>query len=539
MDLETPVLIIGGGPVGLALSIELGWRGVECIMVERRDGSVGHPKMNQVGNRTQEFCRRWGIGPSVRELSIPEDFPRNIIFHTNLSGHELGRYEFPARRDVVQPFSPEFMQRCSQIWFDPLLRNFAAQLPSVSQMFHAELERFDADDEGVTAYVSDQNSGAEKIIRTQYMVACEGAESRVRETLGIDLVGDHGLSFNINIFFRSTDRHVLFGKGRAVMQWFFDETGLWADIVSINGKVLWRLSIMKLPVGTEITEAEGADYLRKAAGTDFEFEILSILPWDRKRVVAERYQEGRIFLAGDAVHQMSPTGGFGMNTGIQEAVDIGWKLAAVLEGWGGDNLLRSYDFERRPVARLITDEGARNFTQFAKLPVGPKIDQNTPEGDAFRELFRKTLYGLRMDREYDTNGIVLGYRYEGSPIIVPDGTPEPEFKVIDYTPVARPGHRAPHAWIGDGEEKSTLDLFGRGFTLLRFDRSVPVARLLEAAGQCAMPITLEDIDQENIARLYEHTLVLVRPDGHVAWRGDTDPDNAVDVVAIVRGAYNE
>ncbi|MBT3550602.1 MAG: 2-polyprenyl-6-methoxyphenol hydroxylase [Rhodospirillaceae bacterium] len=536
MNIETPVLIIGGGPVGLALSIELGWRGVDCVMVERRDGSVGHPKMNQVGNRTQEFCRRWGIGQKVRELSIPEDFPRNIIFHTNLSGHELGRYEFPARQDVVQPYSPEFMQRCSQIWFDPLLRDFAGELPSVTQMFNTQLDRFDADQGGVTAYVTDQNSGAEQIVRAQYMVACEGAESRVRDELGIDLVGDHGLSFNINIFFKSTDSDVLFSKGRAVMQWFFDETGLWADIVSINGKDLWRLSIMKLPAGTEITEAEGADYLRKAAGTDLEFEILSILPWDRKRVVAERYHEGRIFLAGDAVHQMSPTGGFGMNTGIQEAVDIGWKLAAVLDGWGGDNLLRTYDLERRPVARMITDEGARNFTQFAKLPVGPKIDQDTSEGDAFRKDFQKTLYGLRMDREYDTNGIVLGYRYEGSPIIVPDGTPEPEFQIIDYTPTARPGHRAPHAWIGDGEERSTLDLFGRGFALLRFDRSVPVDSLLKAAGQCAMPMTLTDIDQEDIARLYARKLVLVRPDGHVAWRGDDDPVNAADVIDIVRGA---
>jgi hypothetical protein len=368
------------------------------------------------------------------------------------------------------------------------------------------------------------------------MVACEGAESRVREKLGIDLAGDHGLSFNINIFFKSKDRDVLFSKGRAVMQWFFGEGGLWADIVSINGKDLWRLSIMKLPAGTEITEAEGADYLRKAAGTDFEFEILSILPWDRKRVVATRYGQGRIFLAGDAVHQMSPTGGFGMNTGIQEAVDIGWKLAAVLDGWGGGNLLGSYDLERRPVARLLTDEGARNFTQFAKLPVGPEIEIDTAEGEAFRAEFQKILYGLRMDREYDTNGIVLGYRYEGSPIIVPDGSPEPEFEVINYTPTARPGHRAPHAWVGDGEEKSTLDLFGRGFTLLRFDRRVPADRLLEAARQCAMPVTIEDIDQENIALLYERKLVLVRPDGHVAWRGDEDPDNGLDVVDIVRGA---
>ena len=384
--------------------------------------------------------------------------------------------------------------------------------------------------------MTDTVTGADKTIRTRYMVACDGAESGVRETLDIDLIGDHGLSFNINIFFRSDARDVLFSRGRAIMQWFFDEGGLWADIVAINGKDLWRLSIMNLTPGTEITEEEGADYLRKAAGIDLDVEFLSILPWDRKRVVAESYQDGRIFMAGDAVHQMSPTGGFGMNTGIQEAVDIGWKLAAVIDGWGGDNLLASYDAERRPVARFITDEGARNFTQFAKLPKGPLITLETPEGVSFREEFRQTLYELRMDREYDTNGIVLGYRYEGSPIIVPDGTPEPEFRVIDYTPTARPGHRAPHSWIGEGEKKSTLDLFGHGFTLLRFDKSVSPTRLLDAAEKRVMPLAVEDINQDNIARLYERKLVLVRPDGHVAWRGDADPVNAVEMIDIVRGA---
>lgn len=535
-DIEIPVLIIGGGPVGLALSIELGWRGIDCLMLERRDGSVGHPKMNQVGNRTQEFCRRWGIGQKVRELSIPEDFPRNVIFHTKVTGHELGRYEFPARQDVVQPFSPEYLQRCSQIWFDPLLRDFAAEMPSVTQLFNTNLDRFEQDEDGVTAYVSDQISGDKQSVRAQYMVACEGAESQVRETLGIELVGDHSLSFNINIFFKSADWDALFNKGRATMQWMFDENGMWADIVSINGMDLWRLSIMKLPVGTEITEEEGADYIQKAVGKDFDFEILSILPWDRKRVVADRYDEDRIFLAGDAVHQMSPTGGYGMNTGIQEAVDIGWKLAAVLEGWGGDHLLATYDTERRPVARLITDEGARNFTQFAKLPVGPAINQDTPEGEAFREDFRQKLHDLRMDREYDTDGIVLGYRYEGSPIIVSDGTNEPEFDVMAYTETARPGHRAPHAWIGEGEVRSTLDLFGRGFTLLRFDPNVSVDALVNAADQRDLPLHVQDIDQSNIVELYERKLVLVRPDGHVAWRDDQEPSNAFEVIDIVRGA---
>jgi len=535
-DITIPVLIIGGGPVGLAASIELGWRNVDCMMVERRDGSVGHPKMNQVGNRTQEFCRRWGLGQKVRDLSIPEDFPRNIHFLTTVTGYELGRYEFPARQDVVQPYSPEFMQRCSQIWFDPLLRDSASEMSNVTQLFNTRLDRFEQDEDGVAAFVIDENSGEEKIIRAQYMLACDGAESEIREQLDIDLIGEHSMSFNINVFFKSTDHDALFHKGRATMQWMFNEDGMWADIVSINGREFWRLSIMKLPLGTEITDDEAADYIREAVGRDFEFEILSVLPWMRKRVVADRYAVGRVFLAGDTVHQMSPTGGFGMNTGIGEAVDIAWKLAAVLEGWGGEKLLDSYDAERRPIAQMITDEGARNFIQFAKLPVGPEIAEDTPEGEDFRKTFTQILYDLQMDREYDTDGIVLGYRYEGSPIIVPDGTAEPEFNVMKYIETARPGHRAPHAWIGEGEKKSTLDLFGRGFTLLRFDPSVSVEALVEAAAHRGMPLVVEDIDQADIAKIYARKLVLVRPDDHVAWRDDACPADAPAVIDTVRGA---
>jgi len=534
-EVTVPVLIIGGGPVGLSLSIDLGWRGVDCLMVERRDGSVGHPKMNQVGNRTQEFCRRWGLGKKVREHSIPEDFPRNIHFLTSVTGFELGRYEFPARRDVTQPYSPEFMQRCSQIYFDPLLRDAANEMPNVIQMFNTTLDRFEQDDGSVTAYVIDERSGEEKIITAKYLVACDGAESEIREQLGIELVGDHNMSFNVNVFFKSADHDALFNKGRATMQWMFNEAGVWADIVSINGRDLWRLSIMKLPPGSELTKEEAADYLQKAVGRDFDFEILSILPWMRKRVVADQFSVGRIHLAGDAAHQMSPTGGFGMNTGIGEAVDLGWKLAAVLEGWGGEKLLESYDAERRPIAQMITDEGARNYTQFAKLPNGPEINQTTPEGEVFRKQFTKKLYDLEMDREYETDGIVLGYRYEGSPIIVPDGTKEPEFNAMVYTETARPGHRAPHAWIDDAKETSTLDLFGKGFILMRFDLSVSVDTLVEAFGKRSVPLTVEDIDQENISKIYGRKLVLIRPDGHVAWRGDNCPGDALVVADIVRG----
>ena len=225
-----------------------------------------------------------------------------------------------------------------------------------------------------------------------------------------------------------------------------------------------------------------------------------------------------------------------MNTGIGEAVDLSWKLTAVLEGWGGDKLLDSYEAERRPVAQMITDEGARNYTQFSKLPSGPEIGQNNSEGELFRKKLTQELYNLRMDREYDTDGIVLGYHYEDSPIIVPDGTPEPEFDPMLYNETARPGHRAPHAWIGEDKKVSTLDLFGRDFTLLRFDSSVSVLGLVEAFNKRNIPLIVEDIDQADISAIYERKLVLVRPDGHVAWRADTCPLDSFAITDVVRGA---
>jgi 2-polyprenyl-6-methoxyphenol hydroxylase-like FAD-dependent oxidoreductase len=532
---RTDVLIVGGGPVGLALACELGWRGITCVLAERRDGHIGHPKMNQVGIRTMEFCRRWGIAEEVRAQSIAEDFPRNYHYVTSINGFELARYEYPSRRDTPLVYSPEALQRCSQLRFDPILQRRAASLPSVRVRYSCEMESFTENDTGVIATLINRDTGAREMLPAAYLVACDGAESSIREHLGIALQGDHSLSFNINVFFRSHAREVLFAKGPALMQWIFGPEGMWADIVSIDGEALWRLSIMRLPPGTEISHAEAAKRLRAAVGRDFEFEILSILPWTRKRVVAERFSRGRVFLCGDAVHQMSPTGGFGMNTGIQEAVDLGWKLAATLQGWGGASLLDSYDTERRPAAQRITNEGAQNYLKFLKIPVGPEIAADTPEGAALRQRIREVIYGERFDREYDMLGATLGYRYEGSPIVVPDGTPEPPDDPMEYVPTARPGHRAPHLWLAGGD--SLLDRFGRDFTLLRLGKNHPAGDgLIRAARAEGMPLKVSDIEENAAHAAYDCHLALIRPDGHVAWRGDHDPSAPEAIIACIRGA---
>ena len=521
--------------MGLSLACELGWRGIPCVLVERRDGSIGHPKMNQVGVRTMEFCRRWGIAQAVREQSIAADFPRNYRYVTAVNGFELARYEFPARKDTPLVYSPEALQRCSQLWFDPILQKHAASHAAVQLRYHTELESFADDGAGVEAVIVERISGKQQRIRADYLVGCDGAESALREKLGIALQGDQSLSFNINVFFRSSALDVLLPKGKAVMQWIFGPEGMWADIVCIDGRELWRLSIMRLAPGTELSHEQAAERLRFAVGRDFDFEIISILPWTRRRVVAERFSRGRVYLCGDAVHQMSPTGGFGMNTGIQEAVDLGWKLAATLQGWGGPRLLDSYDIERHPAAIRITNEGARNYLQFLKLPIGAEICDDTPQGGALRKSITDTIYRERFDREYDVFGATLGYRYEGSPIIVPDGTPEPPDDSMDYLPTARPGHRAPHAWLEDG--RSCLDLFDRNFTLLRLGKAPPSCdRLGRAAREQGVPLCVRDVAEVSVADLYERRMVLIRPDGHVAWRNDADPEDADAIMRTVRGA---
>lgn len=531
---ETPVLIVGGGPVGLALANELGWRGIDCVLVERRDGVVRHPKMNQVSMRTMEFCRRWGFAPKVPAAGIPLDFPRNYLFVTSVNGYELARFEYPPSGDLTSEHSPETVQRCSQLWFDPLLRDNAAAMKSVSLRFNTELRSFEQDAGGVTAELVDLESGAVERIHARYVAACDGAESILREAVGIALDGDDALSHDINVLFRSTDLDALLPKGPAVMQWVFGDNGLWSDVVAIDGREHWRLGLTRFPPGSTVDKDEAAVLVRKAVGRDFDFEVVSVLPWTRRPALAQRYRSGNLFLVGDSAHQMSPTGGFGMNTGIAEAVDLGWKLAAVIDGWGGAGLLDSYDSERRPVAARVIAEGTHNFSVLVDLPHGPEIADDTPEGRGLRDRIADIILNQGFDREYDTDGVILGYRYENSPVMCPDGTPPPPDDPMEYVPTARPGHRAPHAWLADG--RSTLDLFGRGFTLLRLDGTADPAPLVDAARARGVPVETVDIDDDAIRRLYRTSLVLVRPDGQVSWRGDAAPPDPAVAIDRVRGA---
>jgi 2-polyprenyl-6-methoxyphenol hydroxylase-like FAD-dependent oxidoreductase len=530
-----PVLVVGGGPVGLALAGDLGWRGIACTLVEQSDGSIYQPRMDLVGIRTMEFCRRWGIVPAVEGSPYPRDYAQDNIYLTSLTGYELGRERFPGIGQAPPPKeSPQRRERCPQNMFDPILRAFAASQNNAALRYRTRLVSFRQTADLVTAVVENAETGAREEILARYIVGCDGARSLVRETLGIAMQGNPVLTYTTNVIFRCPKLLSLHDKGKAYRHIFIGPEGTWSTIVAINGRDEWRFSIIGGSEQRDYTTDDIKAAIRRAVGRDFEFEILSVLPWVRRELVAERYRVGRGFIAGDAVHVMSPTGGFGMNTGIQDVVDLSWKLAATIEGWGGDRLLDSYGIERQPIGTRNVTEASGNLRRMLSVPPHPDLLDDTPQGAATRDKVGRE-FSETMRREWFTLGAHLGYRYENSPICWPDGSAAPPDDPRVYVPTARPGHRAPHAFLADG--RSTLDLFGRGFALIGFGAdAAQAAPLLEAAKKRNLPLTFTAIAEPHIAALYQRKFVLVRPDGHVAWRGDHMPEDALCIIDVVRGA---
>jgi 2-polyprenyl-6-methoxyphenol hydroxylase-like FAD-dependent oxidoreductase len=532
---ELPVLIVGGGPVGLALAADLGRRGIECTLVEQGDGTIYHPRANTVNSRTMEFCRRWGIAEEVRQAGTPPDFPLDIVYCTGLTGYMLARVDRPTyggHRPL--PTTPERSQRCNQLFFDPIMRKLAASFSSVRLRYRCRFESFTETADGLLCQVHDLANDRRETIKARFLVACCAGRSSVPQALGVRWEGQPVLSYNLNVFLKIKELWTRHDKGKAAFYFFIDESGSGPSLIELDGNELWRLGI---GTGQELVAPENVDVpaiVKEFLGPNIPYELVSILPWTCRSVVADTWRRGNVFLAGDAVHQHSPSGGFGMNTGLGDAVDIAWKLAAAVAGWGGPALLESYEIERKPVARRIVREATENQGPLADNPTLALIRDPSPEGNRARQIIGDEILRERT-KVFISDGLVLGYRYESSPVIVPDGTPAPTESVSQYTPTSRPGSRAPHAWLEEG--RSTLDLFGSDFVLLAFGGAAAEASSITSAAHSRdVPLKTVAIDDPAIAKLYERRLVLVRPDGQVAWRGDAPPKDPLALVDQVRGA---
>jgi len=533
-EFDIPVLIVGAGPVGLALACELGWRGVPCRVVEQSDGEVRFPAGEAIFARTMEHLRRWGIARQVLDSPFPRDYPRNVVFVTRLLGHEICRFERPSNLQAHEQagrVSPEAHMWCPKMYFDPLLAAFARSHAGVRLDYGHELRGFEVEVDGVRAQVVEPD-GRVSTVRARFLVGCDGGRSLTRRSLGIPLEGSFAEGHNYSIYFRAPQLLAQLPHGKA-SQYLTLASRYRSALSAVDGRELWRLSLYVEP--HESSGLDPAGCIRDAFGAPIDVEILRAQPWAGHRVVVARYREGPVFLAGDAAHMLWPKGGFGANTGIGDAVDLGWKLAAVLQGWGGEALLESYERERRPVGLRNALEAASNRAADGQLPAGVELEDDSPQATERRARLRQQITTTRW-KEWNTLGVQLGYRYADSLIVVPDGTPEPPDSPSDYQPSTWPGARAPHAWIAPG--RSTLDAFGRGFVLVH-DGADDIRAVLDEARHTGIPLSELVLADAHARTLYERRFVLVRPDGHVAWRGDTLKEHFPHILDRARGAVRQ
>lgn len=529
------VLIVGAGPVGLALALDLGRRGIKSTVIERNEstGSELQAKASVIDERTMEFCRLLGCRDDVANAGYPEDLPGDTVFCTALNGHYIGRLVMPsaATREVPEQ-SAEMLRRCPQIWFDPIFARAVQRQGMADVRYGTELVSCDQDDEGVVCHSRRVSDGAPVQLRARYVVACDGAGSVVRKQLGISFDGKD-LGYAISSIVRiDLLKYTSWVAAERFM--FIGPDGTWGNFTTIDGRSLWRFSVVGGKEKIDLSTLDMDALLRKAVGHEgVEYEIIKTVQWRRSQFTAEKYHEGRIFLAGDAAHTMSPTGGHGLNTGIGDVMGLSWVLQALLEGWGGPGLLDAYTTERRPIALRNGAGSTRNFAIWIDDKGRDKVLENGEKADEQRRTLGENM-AANMRQEFQSLGLSLGYNYADSPLVIADGSPAPVDDPDIYIQTARPGHRAPHYWLSEG--KSTIDLFGGDFVLLCFGQAAEGDEKMEqAARKLNLPLTAVTISEPGAAKLYERRLVLVRPDGIVAWRGDAAPENVEGLLDRVRG----
>lgn len=519
---EPLVIIAGAGPAGLAAAIELGMRRVRVLLLERSLRAGHAPRAKTTHTRTREHLRRWGIADRLAAASpVGIDYPSNVTFVTKLGGHFIERLEdamyCSPKRD--ERYS-EHGQWIPQYKLEAVLLEHAQSLETVDILFGHELIGFDQDAGEIRVETREVATGLVTLRVAAYLIGADGARSKVRDLIGAKMVGTYGLSRNYNIIFRAPGLAEAHGHGPAIMYWQINP-----ELPSLVGPMdsgdLWYF--MPTGLGPEVTytEEEALDAIRLSTGIDLPYEILSTDEWIASRLLADRYRDRRVFLSGDACHLHPPFGGYGMNMGVADSVDLGWKIAATLQGWGGAALLDSYEVERRPIHERVMEEAEANHALSPNQLLRPGLEANDEEGDRVRgelaELVRRS-----KTREFRALGILLGQRLSGSGIIPGALKVAATSPSHEYHPSAAPGCLAPHKWLDD---TSLYDLFGSGYTLLVMDgqREDDTRRAQAEANQTGVPLTIVVLADPALASLYEATMALIRPDQYVAWRGEHWP----------------
>jgi 2-polyprenyl-6-methoxyphenol hydroxylase-like FAD-dependent oxidoreductase len=537
--MDSEVVIVGAGPTGLTLAIDLGKRGVRCTLIEQKAQPAFLPKMERVNARTMEIYRRMGLAQQIRAAGLRADCPMDVyivlalnepaLLHLPYPSVAQARAETRASNDGSLPLEP--YQLISQYTLEPLLKTIAETIPAVTVRFGCEFLSLRQDGDGVTARVRSSDGGVEDL-RAAYLVGCDGGTSPVRKELGIMLAGEGNLLGLRQALYHCEElfERLPLGNGPGKGRHYHVADDKATQLIMQDSTKHWTLHSMVE------TEAEMDRQFENTVGVPLPYQRLSCDPWRQNLLLADRYGKGRVFLAGDAVHLVIPTGGLGMNSGIGDATDLSWKLAATLRGWGGPRLLASYEIERRQVgehnvgASRYATLGRRKWRSMWR----PDIRDDTPAGAASRHNL-SAVAGIEQRKSNEMIGAELGYRYVDSPIIcnIPGG---PEHLFREYQPTTWPGARLPHVWLDDGTPMQ--DRIPDGYTILMLGRTkADLSGIERAIRSRGAPATVLDVPDRIAREIYGYDLILLRPDMHIVWRGNAPPEDAAEVAAIATGHF--
>lgn len=546
--LSADVLIVGAGPVGLTLAMDLQSRGLDVIIAEsRRYTEPPSVKCNHVAARTMEQFRRLGIARKLRAAGLPEQYPNDVAFRTSVTGTELTRVSIPSRAERFTDTSgpdgwwptPEPPHRINQIYLEPILLEHTASLPGVRLLNSTEVTGFDQDEEGVTVHLKPLDGSEPWRARCRYLVGCDGGRSLVRKQIGATLAGTPVIQ-NVQSTFIRAPKLLEMIPGRPAWCYYSVNPRRCGTVFAIDGRETWLVHNHLNSHERDFDAVDRDSSIRHILGVapDFKYEVLAKEDWVGRRLVADRFRDRRVFICGDASHLWVPYAGYGMNAGIADAINLSWHLSAHLRGWADAAILDAYEIERQPITDQVS-RFAMNHAQAmiaARGAVPTNIEAQDAEGEAIRAKAGRAAYDLNV-QQFCCAGLNFGYYYDTSPLIAYDDEAHPPYTMGNFTASTVPGCRAPHFWLSDGS--SVYDSFGTDYTLLRFDPKAPIEPLLVVARERKMPLKVLDVLSSDVPEAYRHRLVLCRADLHVAWRGDTIPANPVELVDRLCGAKIE